>query len=98
MSLTQSANVQHFDAVANQYDAQFGLSVEIARARVRHIVDHSKSSVNPGSALDLGCGTGNLTAALLAEGAATSSVGFDISAGMVDVGRKKTAHMDNISF
>jgi ubiquinone/menaquinone biosynthesis C-methylase UbiE len=98
MSLTETANAQHFDSVAKSYDEQFGLSVEVARARVRHIVDNSEGPILPGHVLDLGCGTGNLSAALLAEGVATTCIGFDISAGMVEIAREKTAHMEGISF
>lgn len=98
MSPTETANPQHSDSVAKNYDEQFGLSVEIARARVRHIVDNSERPILPGHVLNLGCGTGNLTAALVAEGVATTCIGFDISASTVDTARQKTASMKSISF
>lgn len=95
---TEAVNIEHFDSAASHYDEQFGLSVEQSRARVRHIVQFSERKIVAGQALDLGCGTGNLTAAIVIEGAAKTCIGFDISAGMIEVARQKTQGIEGCFF
>ena len=95
---TENSNVQHFDLVATGYDDRFGLSVELSRARVRHILDNSIQPIAIGHALDLGCGTGNLTAAMVIEGAANTCIGLDISSGMIGIAKSKTANIGGVSF
>lgn len=84
-SVTSAVNVTYFDAAAREYDSKFGLSLEGSRARARFLRSHSRRPMRVGRALDLGCGTGHLAAALLLEGIASESVGLDISSGMVGV-------------
>jgi ubiquinone/menaquinone biosynthesis C-methylase UbiE len=95
---TEAVNISHFNTEASHYDEQFGLSVEQARARVRHILQHTQRQISFGQVLDMGCGTGNLTAALVLEGAGDSCVGLDISPGMVQVAQEKTRGMKGCAF
>src|ERR1700744_5006520 len=80
------------------FDELFGISVEIARARVRHIVENSERPICPGTVLNRGCGMGDLTAALIEEGLATTCVGFDESSETVEAAREKTGHLRGIRF
>lgn len=82
-SRTQAINATHFDSVATEYDHEFGLGVDCCRPRIGFMRSHAEREIRVGRALDLGCGTGHLTTALLKEGLATSCIGLDISRGMV---------------
>jgi ubiquinone/menaquinone biosynthesis C-methylase UbiE len=95
---TETANIEHFNFQASDYDERFSLSVDQSRARVKHIRQHSEREIRVGKALDLGCGTGNLTAALVLEGAAASCVGIDISSGMIEQARRKTITISDVTF
>lgn len=94
----EAVNIQHFDSKAATYDEEFGLSIELSRERVKLILRSSDRPITKGRALDLGCGTGNLTAALLLEGAAETCTGMDISPAMIEVARKKTAGITGCDF
>lgn len=77
-----------FDAISKEYDGlnrviSFGIDVKW-RNKVVEIVGET----NPDSILDIATGTGDL-AINLAKTEASKIIGFDISEGMLDVGRKK---------
>lgn len=77
-----------FDAISKEYDnlnrvISFGIDVKW-RKRVVKIIGNS----NPDSILDIATGTGDL-AINLTKTKASKIVGFDISEGMLQVGRKK---------
>ena len=81
---------QMFDAISGNYDGlnrviSFGIDVKW-RKKVLKIV----SDTNPKNILDIATGTGDL-AILMAQTSATKIVGLDISAGMLEVGKKKIA-------
>lgn len=81
---------QMFDTISKEYDGlnrviSFGIDVKW-RKKVVKIV----SKQQPKTILDIATGTGDL-AINLAKTNATKIVGFDISPGMLDVGRKKIA-------
>ncbi len=81
---------QMFDAISGNYDGlnrviSFGTDIKW-RKKVLAMV----KSTNPDTILDIATGTGDL-ALLMSETNATKIVGLDISAGMLDVGRKKIA-------
>jgi demethylmenaquinone methyltransferase/2-methoxy-6-polyprenyl-1,4-benzoquinol methylase len=79
---------QMFDTISGNYDGlnrviSFGTDIKW-RKKVLALV----SSKNPDTILDIATGTGDL-AILMTKTNATKIVGLDISAGMLDVGRKK---------
>ena len=79
---------QMFDTISENYDRlnrviSFGIDVKW-RKKVLQIVTQS----NPKTILDIATGTGDL-AILMAQTNATKIIGLDISAGMLEVGRKK---------
>lgn len=79
---------QMFDTISGNYDnlnrvISFGIDVKW-RKKVLKIVSDSK----PKTILDIATGTGDL-AILMAQSNAEKIIGLDISAGMLDVGRKK---------
>lgn len=79
---------QMFDTISNKYDSlnrviSFGIDIKW-RKKVVAIIGRQQ----PNSILDIATGTGDL-AINLAETSATKIVGFDISPGMLDVGKKK---------
>lgn len=88
-SLSKKEQVaQMFDNISGDYDGlnrviSFGVDVSW-RKKVLKMV----SAKNPGSILDIATGTGDL-AILMAQTPAQRIVGLDISAGMLEVGRKK---------
>jgi len=82
---------QMFDTISGNYDGlnrviSFGIDVRW-RKKVLALV----SKKNPKTVLDIATGTGDL-ALLMAETSAEKIIGLDISAGMLDVGRKKIAN------
>jgi demethylmenaquinone methyltransferase/2-methoxy-6-polyprenyl-1,4-benzoquinol methylase len=79
-----------FDAISTNYDGlnrviSFGTDIKW-RKKVLAIVKKK----NPTTILDIATGTGDL-ALLMSEIEATKIIGLDISAGMLDVRRKKIA-------
>lgn len=79
---------QMFDTISGNYDnlnrvISFGIDVKW-RKKVLKIVSDSK----PKTILDIATGTGDL-AILMAQSNAEKIIGLDISAGMLEVGRKK---------
>jgi len=81
---------QMFDTISGNYDGlnrviSFGIDVQW-RKKVLALV----SQRNPKIVLDIATGTGDL-ALLMAETSAEKIIGLDISAGMLEVGRKKIA-------
>ncbi|SFN90746.1 demethylmenaquinone methyltransferase / 2-methoxy-6-polyprenyl-1,4-benzoquinol methylase [Bizionia echini] len=80
-----------FDTISGNYDGlnrviSFGIDVSW-RKKVVAIVNAS----NPETILDIATGTGDL-AIMLAQTKAQKIVGFDISSGMLEIGKKKVAH------
>lgn len=81
---------QMFDTISGNYDGlnrviSFGIDVKW-RKKVVQLV----AAKNPDTILDIATGTGDL-AILMTQTQATEIIGADISAGMLDVGRKKIA-------
>lgn len=81
---------QMFDTISGNYDGlnrviSFGVDVKW-RKKVLNLV----AAKNPSTILDIATGTGDL-AILMAQTNAKEITGLDISAGMLDVGRKKIA-------
>ena len=81
---------QMFDTISGNYDGlnrviSFGIDVKW-RKKVLKMV----AAKNPSTILDIATGTGDL-AILMSETKATEITGLDISAGMLEVGRKKIA-------
>lgn len=79
---------QMFDAISGNYDGlnrviSFGIDIQW-RKKVLQLVSYK----NPKTVLDIATGTGDL-AILMTKTSAERIVGLDISAGMLDVGRKK---------
>jgi demethylmenaquinone methyltransferase/2-methoxy-6-polyprenyl-1,4-benzoquinol methylase len=79
---------QMFDTISGNYDGlnrviSFGIDIKW-RKKVLQLV----SDKNPKTVLDIATGTGDL-AILMTETSAERIIGLDISAGMLDVGRKK---------
>lgn len=79
---------QMFDTISENYDRlnrviSFGIDIKW-RKKVLQIVTQS----NPKTILDIATGTGDL-AILMAQTKAPKIIGLDISAGMLEVGRKK---------
>ena len=81
---------QMFDTISGNYDGlnrviSFGIDVKWRKKVLKLIADK-----NPITILDIATGTGDL-ALLMTQTNATKIVGLDISAGMLEVGRKKIA-------
>ena len=79
---------QMFDAISGNYDGlnrviSFGIDVKWRKKVVQLVSDK-----NPKIVLDIATGTGDL-ALLMTKTSAEKIIGLDISAGMLDVGRKK---------
>lgn len=79
---------QMFDTISENYDGlnrviSFGIDVKWRKKVLKMVAD-----TKPETILDIATGTGDL-AILMTATSATEIVGADISAGMLDVGRKK---------
>ena len=82
---------QMFDAISGNYDGlnrviSFGIDVKW-RKKVLQLV----AATNPKTILDIATGTGDL-AILMANTNSEKIIGLDISAGMLEVGKKKIGH------
>src|SRR6478735_3245253 len=88
-SLSKKEQVaQMFDTISGNYDSlnrviSFGIDVKW-RKKVLQLV----TKTNPENVLDIATGTGDL-AILMTETKAKKIIGLDISAGMLEIGRKK---------
>jgi len=81
---------QMFDTISGNYDGlnrviSFGIDVKWRKKVLKLVAD-----TNPDTILDIATGTGDL-ALLMTQTNASKIVGLDISAGMLEVGRKKIA-------
>lgn len=81
---------QMFDTISENYDGlnrviSFGIDIRWRKKVLKMVAD-----TKPQTILDIATGTGDL-AILMTETSATEIVGADISAGMLEVGRKKIA-------
>lgn len=87
--MTSGTRTDYFDGIAEQWDGWEDLDV-VARKLAQGL---EAFEVEPGeTVLDVGCGTGNLVAALLARlSAAGRVVAVDISPRMIEVARSKIA-------
>ncbi|OIQ21817.1 MAG: bifunctional demethylmenaquinone methyltransferase/2-methoxy-6-polyprenyl-1,4-benzoquinol methylase [Flavobacterium sp. MedPE-SWcel] len=79
---------QMFDTISEKYDGlnrviSFGIDVKWRKKVLKMVAD-----TKPETILDIATGTGDL-AILMTDTSATEIIGADISAGMLDVGRKK---------
>jgi demethylmenaquinone methyltransferase / 2-methoxy-6-polyprenyl-1,4-benzoquinol methylase len=82
---------QMFDTISGNYDGlnrviSFGIDVKWRKKVLKMVSDK-----NPEMILDIATGTGDL-AILMTGTKAKKIIGLDISAGMLEVGRKKIAH------
>ncbi|WP_026704500.1 bifunctional demethylmenaquinone methyltransferase/2-methoxy-6-polyprenyl-1,4-benzoquinol methylase UbiE [Flavobacterium soli] len=82
---------QMFDTISGNYDGlnrviSFGIDVKWRKKVLKMVSDK-----NPEMILDIATGTGDL-AILMTETKAKKIIGLDISAGMLEVGRKKISH------
>ena len=75
--MTEENHVISYDRIRRIYDVSRGANVETVRKLVR-LLNAGSDSVS----LDLGCGTGNYTAAL--QKAAKTLIGIDVSKGMIE--------------
>jgi malonyl-CoA O-methyltransferase len=76
----KDALAQQFSAAAERYDVWAKAQAEIAARLMQHI----PAELSPALIVDLGCGTGLLSAHLLERYAAASLVGIDLAGGMVN--------------
>ena len=87
---------QMFDTISGKYDGlnrviSFGIDIKWRKKVLKMVAD-----TKPDTILDIATGTGDL-AILMSNTSATEIIGADISAGMLEVGRKKIAErkLDN---
>ena len=80
--MTEENHVISYDRISRIYDVSRTVNIETVRKLVRLLNVNSDSVF-----LDLGCGTGNYTAAL--QKAAKTLVGIDISKGMIEQAQAK---------
>ena len=86
--LTSNPRAAYFDSIARQWDGW----EDLHHLAVRLAAGLEEFAVDPGEiVLDIGCGTGNLTKALLARlSPAGRVVAVDISPRMIEIARHKT--------
>ena len=77
---------KHFEKAANTYDAAAILQQEVAKRLIERL-DYIK--VQPELSLDLGCGTGQITDALLKKYPKSKVIGLDLAINMVAKANKK---------
>jgi len=77
---------KHFEKAADTYDAAAILQQEVARRMIERL-DYIK--IQPEVSLDLGCGTGQVTEALLKKYPKSKVIALDLAANMVAKARKK---------
>ena len=80
ISVDKNALAQQFSAAAESYDVWAKAQAEIAARLMQHI----PVELSPALIVDLGCGTGLLSAHLLERYQAASLVGIDLASGMVN--------------
>ena len=80
IAVDKNALAQQFSAAAERYDVWATAQAEIAARLMQHI----PAELSPALIVDLGCGTGLLSAHLLQRYPAASLVGIDLASGMVD--------------
>ena len=88
---------QMFDNISHRYDFLNRLLSAGIDVQWRNKVVNMVSETNPGTILDVATGTGDLAIALAKKNTQAKITGFDLSAGMLEIGRKKIAekHLSN---
>ncbi len=89
-----SAAARQYDRAARTYDRLWAGYVR----DTQDLLD-AVARIRPGErVLDVGCGTGTFAARLATRNPAQSVVGVDVSDGMLDEARRKTAAFPNVRF
>lgn len=87
----KSAVKHRFSAAASTYDQYADLQRYVAENLIQRIISAS-SSPSPDSILEVGCGTGYLTEKIRDLYPASSLIGIDIAAGMVNICRQRCSN------
>ena len=92
-------NVAVHDRIARKYDRLHGeIFNEVEQARLAATLERARDCIatgaNPPRALDLGCGSGNLTRHLLALGFAVTAA--DVSPGFLDLVRSRYPNVETL--
>lgn len=88
MSAVEGAIIAAFDAAATTYDAASGLQRQVARQLVANA-----AVTPPRSILDIGCGTGHVTALAASRWPRARLTALDASPAMLEETRKKVPHV-----
>ncbi len=85
--------VQHWDEVSKDYDSE---SMSLIDERIWGLLEDMSVLPEDGTALDIGCGTGSLTAMLASK--CSRVLGVDISPGMLSLARDRCSSLGNVKF
>jgi demethylmenaquinone methyltransferase/2-methoxy-6-polyprenyl-1,4-benzoquinol methylase len=96
MDRSEHQNIDHFNSVADEYDFQYQQSIANGLDRAKFIAKHSKHPLQSDLALDLGCGTGNLSIGIIRTNLSARCVGIDISYRMISQAKKKSSSTEGI--
>lgn len=94
MALDKAAVSRNFSAAAGAYDGAAAAQDAIAEGLVRAL----PQDFTPSSIVELGCGTGLLTARLLRRYPAATLRGLDLAEGMIDVCRRRLGSVPRARF
>ncbi|MHC1709882.1 MAG: class I SAM-dependent methyltransferase [Methanomassiliicoccales archaeon] len=83
--------VQHWNEVSKDYDSE---SMSLIDERIWGLLEDMSVLTGGGTALDIGCGTGSLTAMLASK--CSSVLGLDISPGMLSVAKERCSGLRNV--
>ena len=84
MSLSKQLVRQHFDRHASEYDAHTPMQAEMGQQLLAHC-----DGLNPRSILELGCGTGRLTAAIHQRWPEADLLAVDLAEDMLQIARPR---------
>ncbi len=87
----RSRLVQHWDEVSRDYDTD---SMSLIDERIWELLERMSAVPPGGRALDVGCGTGALTARLASS--CSGVLGLDFSPGMLSVARERCSRLGNV--
>lgn len=92
-AIEKEAVARNFSSAADSYDAW-----AVAQARISSALALRLDCVEPALMVDLGCGTGLLSALLLERYPRASFVGLDLAEGMVEACRKRWGDLGRVRF
>lgn len=98
MNVQANSMIHQFSRAARQYASEAWMQAEVAQLLLRYLTRYTPTTPQPVRYLDVGCGSGELSAAVAALIPQSTVLGIDLAPGMIEVARERFQATSRISF